>query len=77
MMRLVSIKYPSKTNIHEHIIEMKDIAVPLNDIKISILDAFLIHFILISLSSKYNFFKISYNTHNEDWIDIELLAKYV
>lgn len=46
---LVSTKYIDKTGMHKYIIEMRDIVVQLNDIKIFILDAFLVHFILTFL----------------------------
>ena len=57
--------------------EMRDIAVQLNDIKISISDVFPVHFILTSLLPEHDLFKISYNTYNEDWIVNELLTKYM
>lgn len=56
---------------------MSDIVVQLNDIKIFISDVFLVHFILTSLPSKYDLFKVFYNTHNKDWIVKELLTKFV
>ena len=49
----------------------------LNNIKISISEAFLMHFILTSLPSKYDFFKVSYNMCNVDWTVGELPTNYV
>ena len=76
-MKLISIKYIGKFGIHEHIMEMRHIAAQLNDIKIFISDAFMFHFTLISLPSKYDHFNIFYNTYNKVWIVNELPTKYV
>ena len=73
MTRLVSTKYTGKSSIHEHIMEIRDITVQLNDINVSISYAFLVHFILTSLPSEYDLFKVFNNTHNEDWTVNKLL----
>ncbi|GKE48987.1 hypothetical protein Tco_1480245, partial [Tanacetum coccineum] len=62
---------------HEHIMEMRDIAFKLSSLKVEISESFLVHFILKSLPSEYTPFKISYNTHKENWAINDLLTMCV
>ncbi|PKI69117.1 hypothetical protein CRG98_010472 [Punica granatum] len=56
---------------------MRDLAAQLKTLKIDISEPFLVHFILNSLPAEYGPFKISYNTHKEEWSITELLTMCV
>ena len=51
---------------------MRDIVGKLNDLKITISDSFLVHFILQTLP-----IEVSYNTHKDEWSINELMIKCV
>ena len=67
-------KHNGSRNVHEHIMEMRDIAARLKSMDIEILDLFRVHFILNSLPAKFGPFKIHYNQHKEKWSINELLT---
>ncbi|CAA6656128.1 unnamed protein product [Spirodela intermedia] len=67
--------YIVKENIWECIIAMRDIAEKLNDLKITIPKIFLVHYILQTLPIKYDLFKVSYNTHKDEWSMTDLMTK--
>ncbi|CAA7404094.1 unnamed protein product [Spirodela intermedia] len=69
--------YIRKGNIQEYIMVMCDIVGKLNDMKIIILEAFLVHYILQTLSIQYDLFKVSYNTHKNEWSVNDLMTKCV
>jgi hypothetical protein len=77
MSQLCSMKYIGNGGIREHIMEMRDIATRLNVMEVTFSDTFLVHFILLSLPSEYNLFKVSYNTSSEKWSVNQLLTKCV
>ena len=58
----------------DHIMHMMDIAAQLNNLEVTILESFLVQYILCTLPPQYSPFKISYNTHKEDWSIRELLT---
>ncbi|CAA6667266.1 unnamed protein product [Spirodela intermedia] len=60
--KFTSMCYIGKGNIREYIMVMHGIVGKLNDLKIIILEAFLVHYILQTLPAKYDLFKVSYNT---------------
>ena len=70
-------KHNKSRSVHEHIMEMRDIAAQLKSLEIEILESFVVHFILNSLPAEYGPFKISYNTHKEKWSINELLTMCV
>jgi hypothetical protein len=53
---------------------MCDMANKLKTLYMSISDGFLMHFIMTSLPSKYDPFKISYNTQKVTWSMAELIS---
>ncbi|GJU85603.1 hypothetical protein Tco_1293149 [Tanacetum coccineum] len=63
--------------VREHNMEMRDIASKLFSLKVEISESFLVHFSLNSLPSEYTPFKISYNTHKENWAINDLLTMCV
>ena len=77
MKKLSSMKFDNSKGVREHIMEMRDIASQLKSLKIEFSESFLVTFILNSLPNEYGPFKISYNTHKEDWSINELLVMCV
>ena len=77
MKKLTGLKFDNSKGVREHIMEMRDISAKLKSLKIDISDAFLVHFVLNSLPTEYGPFKISYNTHKENWSMNELLTMCV
>ncbi|PKI57384.1 hypothetical protein CRG98_022229 [Punica granatum] len=82
MKRLTSKTFDSSKSVRAHITEMRDLAAQLKTLKIDISESFLVHFILNSLPVEYlpveyGPFKISYNTHKEEWSISELLTMCV
>ncbi|XP_027124206.1 uncharacterized protein [Coffea arabica] len=73
MKKFARMTFDKSGSVREHIMEMKDIAAKLKSLKVEISVSFLVHFILNSLPLKYTLFKISYNTHKEEWSINELL----
>ena len=59
--------------VHDHIMQMRDIAAQLKILEIEMFEKFLVHYILNTLPSAYVPFKISYNTHKNKWSINELL----
>ena len=70
-------KFNDTKGVHEHIMEMRDIAIQLKSLEIEMSESFFIHFILNSLPTEYGPFKISYNAHKEKWSISELLTMCV
>ena len=74
---MCSMKFNDTKGVHEHIMEMRDIAIQLKSLEIEMSESFFIHFILNSLPTEYGPFNISYNTHKEKWSINELLTMCV
>ncbi|GKC56206.1 hypothetical protein Tco_1083804 [Tanacetum coccineum] len=77
MKKLSNMTLDKVKGVREHIIEIRDIAFKLSSLKVEISESFLVHFILNSLPSEYTPFKISYNTHKENWAINDLLTMCV
>ncbi|RVW84849.1 hypothetical protein CK203_048603 [Vitis vinifera] len=77
MSKMCFMKFNGTKGVCEHIMEMRDITAQLKSLEIEMFESFLVHFILKSLPSKYEPFKISYNTHKEKWFINELLTMCV
>ncbi|KAF7839432.1 Retrovirus-related Pol polyprotein from transposon TNT 1-94 [Senna tora] len=75
--QLSSMKYTGTKAVREHIMQMRDIVAQLKSLDIEITDSFLVLLILNSLPSRFGRFKITYNTHNENWPINELLSMCV
>ena len=71
-LRLIGVK-----GVHDPIMCMMDIAVQLKSLEVTISESFLFQYILCTLPPQYIPFKISYNTHKEDWSIRELLTMCV
>ena len=77
MTKMCFMKFNGTKGVHEHIMEMRDTAAQHKSLEIEMFKSFLVHFILNSLSSEYEPFRISYNTHKEKWFINELLTMCV
>ncbi|XP_075092136.1 uncharacterized protein LOC142172424 [Nicotiana tabacum] len=77
MKRLSSMTFDRSRIVHEHIMEMRDIAAKLKSFEVNMSEPFLVHFILNSLPAEYSSFKISYNTHKDKWSINKLLTMCV
>ncbi|KAJ0098027.1 hypothetical protein Patl1_27879 [Pistacia atlantica] len=62
---------------HDHLIEMTNIATKLRRLGMDIDDDFLIYFILHSLPPKYGTFQVNFNTIKDKWSLNELSSKLV
>lgn len=63
---LISMRYTSKGNTREYILEMSH-AAKLKILKLKLSEDLLVHLLLISLLIQFNQFKVSYNYQNEIW----------
>ncbi|KAL2518256.1 hypothetical protein Adt_14503 [Abeliophyllum distichum] len=71
---LISMKYNSKGNIREYIIQMSHTASKLKALKLDLSDDLLVHLVLISLPAHFSQFKVSYNCQKEKWTLNELIS---
>ncbi|XP_024009345.1 uncharacterized protein LOC112084445 [Eutrema salsugineum] len=72
--RFSTMRYHSKGNIREYILEMSNIVSKLKTLKIELPEEVLIHFVLNSLPPQFNQLKSSYNTRKEKWALNELIS---
>ena len=59
---LVSMRYKSKVNIREYIMEMSNLTAKLKSLKQELFEDILVHLVIISPLAQFNQFKVSYNT---------------
>ncbi|KAL2498095.1 hypothetical protein Adt_23645 [Abeliophyllum distichum] len=62
---LISMKYKSKGNIMEYIMQMSHTASKLKALKLDLSDDLIVHLVLISLPAHFSQFKVSYNCQKE------------
>ncbi|CAM8911557.1 unnamed protein product [Rhodiola kirilowii] len=74
LVNLISMKYSGKGNVREHIMEMSQLASKLKALKLELSENILVHLVLISLSSEYSQFRISYNCQREKWTLNEVIS---
>lgn len=73
--KLVTMRYTEKgNNIREYIMEMASLAARLRTLKLEVSEDLLIHFVLMSLPTRYNQLKVCYNTQKEKWTLVELIS---
>ncbi|KAJ8627717.1 hypothetical protein MRB53_021024 [Persea americana] len=77
MADLTTMKFDGTRSMHEHVIEMTNLAAKLKNLELSVDEAFLIQFILNSLPPQYGPFQIHYNTITDKWTVNELANKLV
>ncbi|KAM0045715.1 putative RNA-directed DNA polymerase [Helianthus debilis subsp. tardiflorus] len=77
ILRMLTTKYNGTSGVREHIMTMNDMANQLKTLDMKISKGFLVHFIMTSLPSQFDLFKINYNTQKEKWKMSELIAMCV
>ena len=76
-MKFSSLRLTSVRGVREHIMQMRDNVAQLKKLEVEMLESFLVHYILNTLSHQYGPFKISYNTHKDKWSINELMTMCV
>ncbi|XP_050233007.1 uncharacterized protein LOC126681508 [Mercurialis annua] len=77
MANLTTMKFDGTLSMHDHVIEMTNLAAKLKNLGIMVEDSFLVQFILNSLPSQYEPFQIHYNAIKKRWTVNELANKLV
>ncbi|XP_073280621.1 uncharacterized protein [Primulina huaijiensis] len=67
MATLTTMKFDGSRTMHEHVIEMRNIAARLKSLGMNVDENFLVQFIINSLPSKYGPFQMNYNTMKDKW----------
>ncbi|XP_028106820.1 uncharacterized protein LOC114305879 [Camellia sinensis] len=74
MAKLTTMKFDGTRGIHEHVLEMTNLAAQLKNLGMHVDDYFLVQFVLNSLPLQYGPFQISYNTMKDKWNVNELAS---
>ena len=74
---LTTMKFDGSRTMHDHVIEMKNIAARLKSLGMNVDENFLIQFIINSLPSEYGHFPMNYNTMKDKWNVHELHSMLV
>ncbi|XP_055959767.1 uncharacterized protein LOC126657098 [Mercurialis annua] len=77
MADLTTMKFDGTLSMHDHVIEMTNLAAKLKNLGMMVDDSFLVQFILNSLPSQYGPFQIHYNAIKDKWTVNELANKLV
>ncbi|VFQ69685.1 unnamed protein product [Cuscuta campestris] len=77
ILKMVTTKYDGNSGIREHIMMMNDMARKFKGLDMEISECFLVHFIMTSLPSSFEAFKVNYNTQKVKWSMNELIAMCV
>ena len=77
MTTLTTMKFDGSRSMHEHVIEMTNIAARLKSLGMVVDENFLVQFILNSLPSEYGPFQMNYNTMKDKWNVHELHSMLV
>ena len=64
---LTTMKFDGSRTMHEHVIEMTNIATRLKSLGMEVEQNFLVQFIINSLPSEYGPFQMNYNTMKDKW----------
>ena len=72
MQDLTNIKFDGARSMHNHVIEMQNLAAKLQTLGMKVDENFLVQFILNSLPPQYSPFQVNYNTIKEKWTVNEL-----
>jgi hypothetical protein len=68
-------KYDGCGSVREHILNLIDVSNKLKDLGMPLPEPYLIHYIMLSLPSIFDNFKINYNGSDKKWTFAELIAK--
>ncbi|XP_050103321.1 uncharacterized protein LOC126583065 [Malus sylvestris] len=77
MAELTTKKFDGMRSMHEHVLEMTNIAAKLKTLGMNVDDSFLVQFILNPLPPQYGPFQINYNAIKDKWNVDELATKLV
>lgn len=77
MSTLTTIKFDGARTMHEHILEMKNLAARLKTMGMEVNENFLVTFILNSLPLEYGSFLMNYNTLKDKWNVDELQSMLI
>ena len=77
MSMLTTMKFDGSCTMHEHVIEMTNIAARLKSLGMAVNEGFLVQFLLNSLPSKYGLFQMNYNIMKDKWNVHELHSMLV
>ncbi|RDX67397.1 hypothetical protein CR513_53730, partial [Mucuna pruriens] len=75
--KLILMKYKDRGNIKEYIMNMSNIAAKLKSLKLELGEDLIVYLLLISLSTHFGQFKVSYNTQKDKWSLNELISHCV
>jgi hypothetical protein len=75
MTKMMHAKYDGCRSVREHILKMINMSNKLKDLDMPLPDHYVIYYILLSLPSIFENFKINYNGSDKKWAMTELIAK--
>jgi hypothetical protein len=64
-------------SVSKHILKLTDISNKLKDLKMPLLESYLVHYNMLSLLAIFDNFKINYNGSDKKWSLAELIAKCI
>jgi hypothetical protein len=74
--KMTNAKYMSQGSVREHIIKLIDMSNKLKDLEMPLPEPYLVHYIMLSLPTVFDNFKINYNASDKKWSLAKLIAKY-
>jgi hypothetical protein len=72
--KMMNAKYDKHGSVREHIFKLIDVSNKLKDLEMSLLESYLVHYIMLSLPIIFDNFKINYNGCDKKWSLAELIA---
>jgi hypothetical protein len=75
MTKMMHAKYDGRGSVREHILKTIDMPNKLKDLEMPLPEPYVFHYILLSLPSIFENFKINYNDRDKKWTTAELIAK--
>jgi hypothetical protein len=75
MTKMMHAKHYGCGSVRKHILKMIDMSNKLKDLEMPLFEPYVVHYILLSLPSIFENFKINYNGSDKKWTTIELIAK--
>jgi hypothetical protein len=76
MTKMMNAKYTGQGSVREHIMKLIDTSNKLKDLEMPLHEPYLVHYIMLSLPTVFDNFKINYNGSDKKWNLTELIAKY-
>jgi hypothetical protein len=75
MIKMMNAKYMVQGSVREHIMKLIDMSNKLKDLEMPLPKPYLVHYIMLSLPTIFDNFKINYNGSDKKWNLAELIAK--